>query len=338
MVTAAEFVDTITKRPCAPILNAYEQLSSDATMIRLSILLLVPLALLPAAAQELATQQTETAPPIRVVRDCGRWRWDVKILADPDTSMIAFGTPRQTTIAELVAMRPMPASEYMPRQFPERTVYDLVAELHGYAANSYRDIELVLRDPGSGEHIRAAIPDPDCPEVAATSRAPLYRQMRAWLRDSTGDTTGRLASPIRIRIVGVAFYDRLQNQEGMAENGLTLHPLLSLQRDIPPPPPPVVPVAETTPQQPSTATTQTTLVRKKNSRSGKKRYRKAVRRKRYVKKRKRVRRWKRRSVRRADVMVPIMIQTAKEYWSLNSSQTASCSNSSCIIQPPTVLL
>jgi hypothetical protein len=188
-----------------------------------------------------ALAQHPDSAAIRIVRDCGRWRWDVKILADPDTAIVDFRTITRITVAELTEMRPLITSEFMPRQFAERRVYDVAAELYGFGINNYRDLELYLRDTATGATMVAAIPDPDCPEIARTSRAPLYRAIRTWLRDSLADTTGKLRDTIPVRLVGVGFYDRLLNQPGMAENGITLHPVFALQLDIPPPPPPPMP-------------------------------------------------------------------------------------------------
>jgi hypothetical protein len=184
-----------------------------------------------------AFAQRPDSAAIRIVRDCGRWRWDVKILADPDTAIVDFRNIRQVTVAELTELRPLTATEFMPRQYAERRVYDVTAQLYGFALNNYRDLELYLRDTATGATMIAAIPDPDCPEIARTPRAHLYRAMRTWLRDSLADSTGRLADTVPVRLIGVGFYDRLQNQPGMAENGMTIHPVLALRLDYPPPPP-----------------------------------------------------------------------------------------------------
>jgi hypothetical protein len=229
-----------------------------------------------------ALAQRPDSAAIRIVRDCGRWRWDVKILADPDTAIIDFRNIKKVTVPDLTELRPLITSEFMPRQYAERNVYDVTAELYGFAINNYRDWELYLRDTATGATMIAAIPDPDCPEIARTPRAQLYRDIRTWLRDSLADTTGKLADTVPVRLVGIGFYDRLQNQAGMAENGITLHPVLALQRDIPPPPAPIA----GTPFVQTGTTTAPVAIRRTSARKVSKARKRKTYRKRRVKRRK----------------------------------------------------
>jgi hypothetical protein len=279
-------------------------------------------------AYGVAHAQRPDSAAIRIVRDCGRWRWDVKILADPDTAIIDFRNIKQATVAELTELRPLITSEFMPRQYAERRVYDVAAELYGFAINNYRDYELYLRDTATGATMIAAIPDPDCPEIARTPRAQLYRAIRTWLRDSIADTTGRLADTIAVRLIGIGFYDRLLNQPGMAENGITLHPVLAIQRDIPPPPPmpgtPVVQASATT----APAAIHRTAVRKiSKARKRKKSHKRRVKRRKSRVKKKRWHRYRTkkrvRAARRLSEVIHVERQT------LSGTQATWIGHSSC---------
>jgi hypothetical protein len=232
-----------------------------------------------------ARAQPSPASTIRVIRDCGRWRWDVKILADPDSGIVDFEHPKMTTIGDLARLRPLVTTEFLPRQWGERNIYTVTADLYAYAIDSYRDCLLSLRDPRNGATLVAAIPDPDCPEVSATPRAPLYRRMRAWLRDSVGEPSPRLPRPVRVTLTGVGIYDRLQNQNGMAENGLTRHPVVALEPYAAPaspspasPPLAVASVAPNGTTTPKTAAAVSSATRRKRYRGARRRYRKGSRR------------------------------------------------------------
>jgi hypothetical protein len=172
----------------------------------------------------------DTLSSVRVIRDCGRERWDVKTLRDADTAMVDFAHPKTTTLDSLTRLRGFVPSEYMQRQWCERTVYVVNAYLYGHALNRDRDIQLYLRDPKSGRTVLASIPDPECPEVGATGRATTYRALRQWVRDNAGEPADSLQNPILVRVTGVGIYGSLNNQTAMAENGFEIHPVTGLER------------------------------------------------------------------------------------------------------------
>lgn len=245
----------------------------------------------------------------RVVRGCGRWRWEVKTLTDADTALIRFDSIRPITVDQLTRMRSFVTTEFMERQWSEYNLYRIDAELYGYTQARDRDYQLFLRDPRSGRTMVAAIPDPDCPEVKASSRAWAFREGREWVRKNLGEPKigdSILPRPIPIRVVGIAFYDRLDNQKGMAENGVGLHPVLSLEAIAPPPL--TLPVsttggaARTTKTIKPTSSARARSYSRKRYRGTKSRYRKGykkrVNRYRYYQRRKQLRLQKARQARR----------------------------------------
>jgi hypothetical protein len=75
-------------------------------------------------------------------------------------------------------------------------------------------------------------PHPECMEGsrvfkdAAEARAKFRRMLRTlptsrfiWLRE-----------PIRLRVTGFLFFDRVHSQTGVAPNGVELHPVLDIQK------------------------------------------------------------------------------------------------------------
>jgi hypothetical protein len=194
----------------------------------------------------------QPAENVRIIRGCGRVRWDVKILADDDSLLVDFRSPISATIEALVDRPALGPDEYTPRQFSERSVFTVAAELYGYRSEPDRTLLLMLRDPETAHTIVASIPDPECDEVAATSRAPLYRALRAWVaaHRRNGDT---LLSAVPVRITGVGMYDRLREQPGMAANGFVLMPVIAIEPVIPP-----THLAVDVPLAPTSARTPTT--------------------------------------------------------------------------------
>jgi hypothetical protein len=78
----------------------------------------------------------------------------------------------------------------------------------------------------------------EAPSPLCTAGATAYR--RRQMRDARG--VARLCA--RARITGVASFDFLHGQTGVAPNGIELHPILGFAcqgRKPPPPPPPPVP-------------------------------------------------------------------------------------------------
>jgi hypothetical protein len=257
---------------------------------------LVILAICAVVLSREATAQIDGAA-IHVIRDCGRERWDVKTLKDADTSSIDFAHPKEVTVDQLTRMRAFQPTEYMVRQWFEHSHFVVKALLYGYSENRDREFVLYLRDPVSNRTMVSEIPDPDCPEVAVTSRAMLYGAARQWVRDHVGRPTEKLATPLTVRISGIGMYSRLSNQTGMSENGLEIHPVLSIE-EIPPAPAttaPVIPASAKLASTPSQATPAVRRHRRTSVRTASLRRRKWYR---------RHRNWRRRHRRQAAVSRP----------------------------------
>jgi len=164
-----------------------------------------------------------------VVRQCGRERWEQKILSDYDTAMIHFNRATLTSIASLGQLPTVVADEFMPRQPYERNLYSVDALLCGYSLDNDGNFRLYLRDPATHRTMPALIPDPDCPEIAATPHAASYRATRQWIRATVGQPADSFAAPILVAVTGVGLYEVLNREQWMAANRLALHPVIGLQ-------------------------------------------------------------------------------------------------------------
>jgi len=139
---------------------------------------------------------------------CGVERWTAKTLQGRPRLLPA----RATTIAHLTQL-PRPA--YLPpTRLPfERRVFSVVARVTLVRLEDDSHFHLVLFQ--GLRHMIAESPSPAC-----TARAtPLRRRQMAAAQ-------ARVRVCARARIVGVAFFDFLRGQTGVAPNGIELHPVL----------------------------------------------------------------------------------------------------------------
>jgi hypothetical protein len=139
---------------------------------------------------------------------CGVERWGIKTLKDRPRLLRA----RPTTVARLTAL---PRPGYLPpRRLPfEHRIFTVIARVTLDRLEDDLDYHLVLRS-GSRTMI-AETPSPLC-----TKGATAYR--RRQMRDSR--RVARICK--RARVGGVAFFDFLHGQTGVAPNGIELHPVL----------------------------------------------------------------------------------------------------------------
>jgi hypothetical protein len=154
---------------------------------------------------------------------CGVERWNIKTLKDRPLLLRA----RATTVLHLTSL---PRPRYLParRLLSERRIYSVIARVTLKRLEDDSDYHLVLRS-GSRTMI-AETPSPVCTKGATTTRRKQMIAARKVARVCT-----------RARVVGVAFFDFLHGQTGLARNGIELHPVLGfacLSKAGPPPPPP----------------------------------------------------------------------------------------------------
>ena len=171
----------------------------------------------------------ERFKPIR----CGTELWAMKTLRDRGAAHINFA-PHATSIAWLAAERaPSDPDLVAHRLAPvETTVWRVRAQLVGYRIEADGDYHLVLRDSRNGATMIGEIPIPRC----VATRGAQYAALRAkidrighhpatrfwWWLDYHG------ATPPTITVAGVGFFDRIHQQDGVARNGVELHPVLGV--------------------------------------------------------------------------------------------------------------
>jgi hypothetical protein len=188
---------------------------------RASVVLLIALAAA-VAARVAVPAQRQIPAAVLIQLACGVERWNIKTLKDRPLLLRA----RATTVTHLTSLRrPL----YLPprrRLLRERQIFSVIARVTLKLSEDDRD--LVLRS-GSRTMI-AETPSSLC----ASGATPKRRKQMASARRAA-----RVCA--KARVVGVAFFDFLNGQTGLARNGIELHPVLGfacLSSSKPPPPPP----------------------------------------------------------------------------------------------------
>jgi hypothetical protein len=161
-----------------------------------------------AAAARVAAPAPHRHTAFSAALACGVERWGVKTLKDRPLLVRA----RPTTVAHLTSL-PRPA--YLPpARLPlEHRIFTVVASVTLDRLEDDLDYHLVLRS--GGRTMIAETPSPLC-----TTGATAYRRKQM----SGSRRLARICG--RARVSGVAFFDFLHGQTGVARNGIELHPVL----------------------------------------------------------------------------------------------------------------
>jgi hypothetical protein len=157
---------------------------------------------------------------------CGTERWPVKTGTDRDAASVAnFPTP--TTVAQLGSVAPparpgvRPNSRFRPT---ELTTFQITGILKLVKKETDRDYHLVIADPTNpATTIIVEAPDPNCAQGSHFLDNIIF--VRQLLEQKFGQIT-RLEPNVPVTVTGIAFFDLKHGQEGIAPNGIELHPVL----------------------------------------------------------------------------------------------------------------
>jgi len=162
------------------------------------------------------------------VQACGKERWPVKVGTDRDAVFVS-GHPVDTNIAKLVAL-PAPINPNIRRdtryQPIETSVYRISGHLIMIKREKDKDFHLVVKDNRNRTMI-LEVPSVECAmgsrfiEQIKQVRNQLNKRYHIHVRK-------KLVINDDITVTGIGFFDKIHGQEGVAPNGIELHPLLSI--------------------------------------------------------------------------------------------------------------
>jgi hypothetical protein len=165
--------------------------------------------------------------PGRASAQCGGERWSVKVGSDADVSLINLSTATPTTIATMVGIAVPATLPDNNRVRPtETTVWVLNATLVKYARAFDQDYHMVFSD-GAGRTMIAEIPNPSCVNPSSPFAAGIAHARAQFDAMFTATSSFQTAN-VPVQITGVGFFDYFEGQEGIAPNGIELHPIIDI--------------------------------------------------------------------------------------------------------------
>jgi hypothetical protein len=112
----------------------------------------------------------------------------------------------------------------------EESVYTVNGFLVGYTLAADSDYHAVIRN-AVGETLIIEFPNPGCLQGSKVFQQAVAARTR-FLRLIGTLPTGHfvfLPNAIRVRVTGVVFFDRVHGQDGVAPNGVELHPVIGIE-------------------------------------------------------------------------------------------------------------
>ena len=165
--------------------------------------------------------------PARTLAQCGVERWSVKTGTDPDAGLVSLSSVNPATIASLTGIStPTSLPDNNRIQPTEATVFVISATLVKYVRAYDSDYHMVLAD-SAGRTMIAEIPAPGCVGPGSPFAAGIAHARAQFDAMFTATTTFQTAN-VPVQITGVGFFDHLEGQEGLAANGIELHPIIDI--------------------------------------------------------------------------------------------------------------
>src|SRR5438067_395186 len=170
---------------------------------------------------------TAVIAPNQARAQCGVERWAVKTGTDADASKVNLSSITSTTVAGLTAIKAPAALPESSRVKPtETTVFVINATLTKYVLAYDSDYHMVLTD-SAGRTMIAEIPSPGCVGSTSPFAAAIAHARAQFDAMFTATTTFQTAN-VPVQVTGVGFFDHLEGQEGVAPNGVELHPIIDI--------------------------------------------------------------------------------------------------------------
>jgi hypothetical protein len=167
----------------------------------------------------------------RYYDDCGVYRWDYKVLVDPTGWPLLNIATKYKTIYRLnrLTRPPVLGNQRTPYEKWKVTVTAWVVML---GKEDDRDYHLVLTNTNRTDSLIAEIPDSSCQKLdhfpALRERYGLARTFVNENVDTPGSSVQELDSPIKVRVTGFLFFDKMAHGHGHAKNGIEIHPITKI--------------------------------------------------------------------------------------------------------------
>jgi hypothetical protein len=159
---------------------------------------------------------------------CGKERWPVKTGTDKDVEAVVI-EPKSASIELLtrVIAPKHPNAQPDTRHLLEFHTFTITGRLTLIKKEADQDYHMVVKDD-QGRTMIVEAPDPAC--AAASRFLPEITAVRESINGFFGGPIKGKVVPKNVRIIvtGVAFFDLIHGQTGVAPNGIELHPILGI--------------------------------------------------------------------------------------------------------------
>jgi hypothetical protein len=159
---------------------------------------------------------------------CGIERWPVKVGTDKDASKVST-TAEDSTIAKLIEIHAPqhPNARKASRFTTELKTFRVEGKLTVIKGEKDEDYHLVIVDPSDSDATMIVeSPAPGCAEKSRFLQQ--IKDVRAAIDKKLGKIKSKKRPNIDVTVTGVAFFDPIHGQEGVAANGIELHPILDI--------------------------------------------------------------------------------------------------------------
>jgi RyR domain len=161
---------------------------------------------------------------------CGKERWNIKTLTDPEATRVNL-SPQPAAVADLIDL-PAPVQP-ISRVAQEFNTYQLTGTITFAKREADNDIHMVLTD-AAGDTMIIESPCSDCAQNSVVRDQIATVRQIVEAQFPTAASGGLENASVPVTVTGVAFFDRLHGQDGVAPNGIELHPVLSFVVEGPP--------------------------------------------------------------------------------------------------------
>lgn len=159
---------------------------------------------------------------------CGVERWSVKTGTDPNANLVSLASPTSTTIANLSSIAVPNTLPDNGRVAPtETTLWFITGTLREYVRAYDSDYHMVVVDD-AGRTMIIEIPSPACVGPGSPFAAGISHARAQFDALFTPATYFQVAN-VPVQVTGVGFFDYLEGQQGVAPNGVELHPVIDIK-------------------------------------------------------------------------------------------------------------
>ena len=167
----------------------------------------------------------------RLYDDCGTYRWDYKVLVDPTGWPLLNISSKSKTISGLNNLN-RPASLGNQRTYYEKWKVTVTAWVVMLGKEGDRDYHLVLTNTSRTDSLIAEIPDSSCQKLdhfpALREKYGIARRFVDENIDIPGSSVQELDNPVKVKVTGFLFFDKMAHGSGHSRNGIEIHPITKI--------------------------------------------------------------------------------------------------------------